>query len=407
MDTTAADLNTRDLSSAKARVRDEVDARAELLIGVSHQLHADPELGFEEHHAHDLLTEQFENEGLTVRRGAFDLPTAFVAESGTDGPTIAVMCEYDALPGIGHGCGHNIIAAAALGAGLAAAAISDDLGGRVVVLGTPAEEGGGGKVLMAQRGALEGVDAAMMVHPAAADLSSITSVAIQQLVVEYHGTAAHAAASPEKGKNALDAAVIGYMAVAALRQHISDDERVHGVFLDGGDKPNIVPSHSSTEWYVRSTTLDTLEPLKARVIACLEAGAHATGCTMSYYWREPAYADMVTNGPLAALYRDNAALVGRSVVDPTDHPGAFVGSTDMGNVSHLVASIHPMIAISPADVSPHSTQFALCASGPMGDLAVIDGAKAMAMTIVDLWLRPEILEQVHDAFERSTSEPSQ
>lgn len=395
-----------DLSSAKARVCAEVDSRRDRLIEVSHLLHADPELGFHEHHAHDLLSATLEAGNLAVQRGAFDLPTAFSASAGRGGPTIAIMCEYDALPGIGHGCGHNIIAAAGLGAGLATAALAEELNGRVIVLGTPAEEGGGGKVLMAQRGALDGVDAAMMVHPASADLSSLTCMAIQQLEVEYHGEATHAAASPQNGRNALDAAVLGYMGVSALRQHIRDDERVHGVFINGGDKPNIVPDYAATEWYVRSATLETLEPLKRRVLAALHAGATATGCTMTHHWREPAYADMNANEPIVELYKANATLLGREVIDPDRLAGNFVGSTDMGNVSHLVPSIHPMIAISSRAVGLHSKEFADCAVGPSGDLAVLDGAKAMAMTVIDLWMNSEVMSRAKHAFLRSTEKAS-
>lgn len=395
-----------DISVAKARVCAAVDECREELVDVSHRLHANPELGFEEHGAHDLISGVLEGAGLDVARGAFGLPTAFSAAAGDSGPTVAVMCEYDALPVIGHGCGHNVIAAAGVGAGIAAAVVANEVGGRVIVLGCPAEEGGGGKVLMAERGALDEVDAAMMVHPAGSDLSSMTCVAVQQLVVEYHGRAAHAAASPHDGRNALDAAVMGYMGVAALRQHIRDDERVHGIFLEGGDKPNIVPAHTSMEWYVRSATLESLEPLKTRVFAALAAGAQATGCTMTHHWREPAYADMVPNAPLVRLYADNAAETGRTVLDPDGASGAVVGSTDMGNVSHLVPSIHPMIAISPPQVSLHSAEFAACAVGPEGDLAVTDGAKALAMTIVDLWMRPDALGEVRADFERSTNRAS-
>ncbi len=379
-----------ELAAAKQRMADEVDRRADLLIEASHQIHQNPELAFEEHFAHDLLSGIIEGEGVPVERHAYGLETAFSARAGTAGPTIAVLCEYDALPGVGHACGHNIIGTAGLGAGLAAAALAEELGGRVVILGTPAEEGGGGKVLMADRGAFDGVDAAMMVHPAGGDLIAMNAIAIQQLFVEYQGVAAHAAAYPHRGRNALDAAVLGYVNVAALRQHIRPTERVHGVFVKGGDKPNIVPREASSHWYVRSPTLRSLEPLKERVLACLQAGADAAGCTMTHSWEEPAYADMSDNATLVDLYRRNAAATGRTLLDPADVPGV-VGSTDMGNVSHLVPSIHPMIAVSPPDVSIHSPEFTAHAASAAGDVAVLDGAKALAMTVVDLWLQPEVM----------------
>jgi len=391
-----------DLERVKARMCDEVDRRAGTLIAASHEIHDHPEENFAEHHAHDLLAGLLAEAGVAVDRHAYGLDTAFAGRAGTDGPTIAVLLEYDALPGIGHACGHNIIAAAGLGAGLAAAAVADEVGGRVAILGTPAEEGGGGKVFMAERGAFEGVDAAMMVHPADADLRWMTTIAIQRLDVVFHGHSAHAAAAPWLGRNALDAAVLAYMNVAALRQHIRPEERVHGIFTDGGDKPNIVPARSAMNWYVRAATLDALEPLKERVLAALGAGAAATGCTMEHTWLDPPYADLRANPTLCDLYVHNAATLGRDVLAPGGD-NVVVGSTDMGNVSYVVPSIHPMIAVAPKGISIHTPEFALHAAGPAGDAAVLDGAKAMAMTVADLWLVPESLAAVRAAFEGASS----
>jgi amidohydrolase len=386
-----------DLDAAKARMIDEVDRRADLLLEASHRIHDHPELGYEEVFAHDLLTGMLVDEGLAVEPHAYGLDTAFAARAGTTGPVIAVCCEYDALPGIGHACGHNIIAAAGLGAGLAAAALADELGGRVVVLGTPAEEGGGGKVQMIDRGAFVDVDAAVMVHPAGGDLTAMNVIAIQQILVTYHGQAAHAAAFPYKGRNALDAAVLGYMNIAALRQHIRPEERLHGIFTEAGDKPNIVPSRAAAHWYVRAGNLRRLEPLKERVLACLQAGADAAGCTMDFEWQQPVYADMRDNLPIVDLYAANATELGRPPADPGD-AFSIVGSTDMGNVSYEVPSIHPMIKVSPPHVSIHTPEFATFAGGPEGDAAVLDGAKALAMTIADLWLRPDALAAATAAF---------
>ncbi len=374
-----------DLSTLKERIRAEVEARTEVLLDASHQIHAHPELNYDEHFAHDLLTTLLEGEGLAVERGAFDLDTAFVARAGTAGPSIAVLLEYDALPGIGHACGHNIIATAGLGAGLAAAALADEAGGRVVVLGTPAEEGGGGKILMAQRGAFHDVDAALMVHPAGADLPRMAVIAVQELTATYTGEAAHAAAFPHRGRNALDAAVLGYLNVAALRQHIRPTERVHGIVTDGGDKPNIVPARARTEWMVRSGSIRTLGPLKERVEACLRAGALAAGCEVEIAWKSVVYADMLDNEVMVDLYSANAAALGRPLVD-SDPRLAVVGSTDMGNVSYLVPSIHPMIQAAPLGVPIHTPEFAGHAAAEPGDRAVVDGAIALAWTIADLWL---------------------
>lgn len=369
---------------AKVRAEELMTRHRDLLLSVSHSIWEHPELCFEEHHAHDLLVETLAGAGLAPAPHAHGLPTAFVAEAGTEGPCVAVLLEYDALPDIGHACGHNVIAAAGLGAGLALAALADELGGRVRIIGTPAEEGGGGKEFLIRAGAFAGVDAAMMVHPADRDLPTMRAIAIQELNVTYGGRASHAAAAPELGRNALDAAVLGYVNVAALRQHIGAGERVHGIFTDAGEKPNIVPRRAAAQWYVRSDTLDTLAELKDRVLACLEGGAHAAGCTMEHDWKDPAYADMVDDPWLLAAWAANAADLDRTPLDPAV-VGDVVGSTDMGNVSHLVPSIHPMLAVAPRGVSIHTPEFAGFARGPEGDRAVLDGAVLMARTAIDRW----------------------
>ncbi|MBI4884225.1 MAG: M20 family metallopeptidase [Actinobacteria bacterium] len=392
-----------EIETVKQQVCDRVDELAGELIDASHQIHAHPELNFEETFAHGLLTDMLERHGLAPTRHAYDIETAFDAVAGKSGPTIAVLCEYDALPGIGHACGHNIIATAGLGAGLAAAAVADAAGGRVRIMGTPAEEGGGGKVRMARAGAFDGVDAAMMVHPADADLVAMDCIAIQELIVAYEGKAAHAAAAPWDGRNALDAAVLGYMNIAALRQHIRPNERLHGIFTRAGDKPNIVPSATEMDWYVRSGTISSLQPLKQRVLACLESAATACGCTMSHQWVDNTYADMIDNGPMVQAYAINAGRLGRTVLDPVTSGRHVVGSTDMGNISYLVPSIHPMIKVAPDGVPIHSVDFARWAASAEGDLAVLDGAKAMAMTVIDLWLSPAVLAQTQAVFaERPT-----
>lgn len=391
------------LDDLKDRLCAEVDRRSEIIVGVSRSLHGNPELGFAETHAHDLLTATIASEGLAVERSACGLETAFIAEAGSTGPTVAVVCEYDALPGMGHACGHNVIAAAGLGAGLAAAALAEECGGRVRILGTPAEEGGGGKVFMLDAGAFDGCDAAMMVHPAQADLSRIDAIAVRQVVARYTGVAAHAAAGPHEGRNALDAAVLGYVNVAALRQHIRDNERIHGVFTHGGDKPNIVPAAASTHWYVRAGDMATLAELATRVESCLVAGAEAAGCSVELEWLDPAFANLVSNGPLEDLYRANASRLGRDVLDPTDDL-RVTGSTDMGNVSHVVPTIHPMIGSAPAGTLIHTPAFAVHAGGEEGDRAALDGAKALAMTVADLWLDHGVLDRVHGAFGRAAGE---
>ena len=391
------------MSELAGTVADEVDRRAETLIDVSHQIWAHPELCFEEHFAHDLLCDVLESDGFAVTRGAYGLPTAFEARAGSGGPTIAVCCEYDALPEIGHACGHNVIAAAGLGAGMAAGALAGELGGTVVVLGTPAEEGGGGKILMMDQGALDGVDAAMMVHPADQDLDGLIVLANRQLNVTFTGQPAHAAAAPHQGRNALDAAVLAYMNIAALRQHIEGHERIHGIFTHGGDKPNIVPHRAEMQWYVRSGNAEALADLMPRVINALEAGALAAGCTVEVDYPSPPYDDLVTSRAILAAYEANIADRGRHVGSLVDRP-EFMGSTDMGNVSYKVPSIHPMIQVAPRGVAIHTPEFATHTAGAGGDKAVVDGAVAMARTIVDLWTDGELLARATGDLESSDAQ---
>lgn len=382
----------------KKSVCRDIDKRANDLVSISHQIHDKPETNFEEHFAHKILTDYIAEAKLKVTRGAYDLETAFdMRVRGGDGPTVAVLCEYDALPGIGHACGHNIIATAGLGAGLALSAVAEQCGGNLVVMGTPAEEGGGGKIEMARKGAFKDIDAAMMIHPADADLARMNAIAIQNLFVKFHGLAAHAAVSPHKGKNALDAAVLGYMNVAALRQHILPTERIHGIFTNSGEKPNIVPRETEMDWYVRSPTIETLQPLKERVTKCLEGGAMAAGCTVSFDWQKNPFADLVDNIPLLESYVRNAEQFGRKMT--TEFlPGTGGGSTDMGNISYLVPSIHPMLQVAPSGVSLHSAAFAEHTKGEAASQAIVDGAKIMAMTAIDMWLSKPLQQRVKSAF---------
>lgn len=389
-----------DATQLYERVNQIIDEIALDLIAASHHIHDNPELNYEEFIASETLARTGGNHGLHIERGVFGVDTALAASVG-NGPTVCVMSEYDALPMIGHGCGHNVIATAGLGAAIALSQIAGDAGGRLLYLGTPAEEGGGGKIEMARNGALEGVDVAMMVHPADADLTTIDAIALQQLEVQYEGRAAHAAAAPQQGRNALDAAVLGYMAVAALRQHIAPTERVHGIFTKAGDKPNIVPREAEMLWYVRSDTTRTLQELKQRVVHALESGAHATGCSCTTKWVGDAYADMVDNTPLGARYVQHARELGRSVQVPSSTSARVVGSTDMGNVSHLVPSIHPMIKVAPRGTAIHTEDFAREARSVAADQAVVDGAKAMAMTAIDFWINEGLRSDITADFARS------
>src|SRR5262245_43503415 len=315
----------------KAQVAARIDGERAALWELSGRIHANPELCYNEHRASGWLIEYLESRGFAVERGAYGLPTAFAAHLGSGRPRVAVLCEYDALPGIGHGCGHNLIAAAGAGAGVGLAAVLGETGGSIVVLGSPGEEGGGGKIRMAREGAFAEIDAAMMIHPASLDLIAMNVLAVSAVQVEYRGRAAHAAAAPHKGINALDALVTAYQSIAQLRQHIRPTERIHGIITDGGQAPNIVPARAAGLFYVRAATESRLAGLKQRVYACFHAGALASGAEYEAHAVGDDYSDMWTNAPLAAAYQANLEQLGRRVVSaPAEQ---ISGSTDMGNVS--------------------------------------------------------------------------
>jgi amidohydrolase len=383
----------------KREVCAEVDRLRDELQRVSRAIHAQPELAFEERAAARLLVDTLRSAGLEVEAGAYGLETAFASEFGAGEACVAVLAEYDALPEIGHACGHNLIAASGVGAGLALAALGDRLPGRVRILGTPAEERGCGKELMARQGALDGVDAAMMMHPSSVNLVTMPCVCLAELDVTYRGQAAHAAAMPERGVNALDALVIGYQAVAALRQHIRATERIHGIITDGGQAPNVVPERASGRFYVRAASAEELEPLKARVEGCFRAGAAATGADLQLEWGAADYLDIRFNAALAERFRVNAESLGREFFPIEKLPASLQGSTDMGNVSHRVPSIHPMLASAPLHCTIHNAEFEKWAGSEKGDEAAIDGAKSLAMTAIDFLTDPDLRERARSLFE--------
>jgi amidohydrolase len=386
------------MTDLKTRVCDAIDANAAALLETSHAIHRVPELAFHEHEAAARLVHDVERAGLTVTRGAYGLETAYESEIGTDGPRVAILSEYDALPGIGHACGHNIIAVAGLGPSLALASLGRDLPGRIRYLGTPAEERGGGKELMAQEGAFDGVDAAMMIHPAGVNLATMPCICVSEVEVTYRGRSAHASAMPHAGLNALDALVTAYQTVAQLRQHIKATERIHGIFTHAGDAPNIVPDRATGIFYVRAATAEDLAPLKERVKRCFEAGALSSGCEVEINWARADYLDMNTSWPLAKEFQQNAEALGRRFIPMEKVSGSAAGSTDMGNISHRVPSIHPMLASAPRDVVIHNPEFTKWAASEMGDRACIDGAKSLAMTAIDYLTRRDLQEAAAAAF---------
>jgi amidohydrolase len=388
-----------DAARLKQQVCEAVDRMRPELLRISRAIHAQPELAFEEHAAQRLLVEWVRKAGLEVEPGAYGLETAFASEFGAAGPCVAVLAEYDALPEIGHGCGHNLIATSGVGAGLALASLGAELPGRVRLLGTPAEERGCGKELMARRGALDGVDAALMMHPASVNLETMPCVCLAELDVVYRGRSAHAAAMPERGVNALDALVLAYQGVAALRQHIRATERIHGIITEGGQAPNVVPERAAGRFYVRAATAQDLEPLKRRVEGCFQAGAAATGASLELTWGEADYLDIRFNAPLAGAFRANAESLGRVFFPMDKLPPGLQGSTDMGNVSQRVPSIHPMLAAAPLHCTIHNAEFATWAASEMGDAAALDGAKALAMTAIDYLADAALRERARKAFE--------
>jgi amidohydrolase len=379
------------VADAKAAARERVERARDELVALSRRIHANPELGFEEEQACAWLCELLDTDGLQVERGVGELPTAFAARAGS-GPLHVVVCaEYDALPAVGHACGHNLIAAMAAGAGLALAEVADDAGLKVTVLGTPAEEGGGGKILLLERGAFEGAHAAMMVHPSPYEQAEMPIIAVTHLQLAYRGKEAHASAYPFLGVNAADALVVAQTAIGLLRQHLRPGDRVHGIVTKGGDAANVIPAHTTANWMVRAENLDGLEEVRAKVVRCFEAGALATGSTLELAEDRVPYSEMHHDHELAALYQRNAEALGRSFVDRGDR-GA--GSTDMGNVSLALPSIHPTIGIDALPAVNHQPEFTAKCATPAADQAVVDGAVAMAWTAIDAATDPSLRQRL-------------
>ena len=370
--------------NAKDGARERLAAAETELLALSRRIHGRPELAFEEEHAAGWIADVLDAAGFRVERGVCDLPTAFVARAGSGPLHIAICAEYDALPEIGHACGHNVIAALAVGAGLAAARVADEVGLTVSVFGTPAEESGGGKIVLLERGAFDGVHAALMAHPAPVDVLEPPTLAFAEFEAHYHGKASHASAAPELGVNAGDALVVAQAAIGLLRQHIRPTDRVHGIVTRGGEAPNVVPAHTSARYYVRASTLDDLGDIRAKVLRCFEAGAIATGCTLRIDDSARPYADVRHDGALAALYQANAEALGRRFVRPRPEFSRFAASTDMGNVSHALPSIHPMIGLASLPAVNHQPEFAAHCITPLADRALMEGALALAWTAIDM-----------------------
>jgi len=370
------------LASMKVAAQQAIEGQRDRLLELSHRIHATPELGFEEVQTSEWVADAVRAAGYDVTKPAFDLATAFVGTIGDGELHLAICAEYDALPQVGHACGHNIIASAAVGAAIGLAPLAGDAGITVSVIGTPAEERGdaSGKILLLDRGAFEGVHAAMMVHPAPDDVAMPGMIAAATFDVTYTGKEAHAAGWPWLGVNAADALVVAQTAIALLRQQMEPTDRVHGIVTHGGDAANIIPARTTARFMVRSTKIEQLQPLRDRVMRCFEAGALATGSELSVAGGYSPYADVRHDPAMAAAYERNAVALGRSFTTP-NRPS---GSTDMGNVSMAIPSIHPFIGIDSLPAVNHQPEFAAHCVTPAADKAVIDGAIAMAWTALDL-----------------------
>lgn len=373
----------------KISTRSSVERYSTVLVDLSRSIHAEPELAFQEHRSAEKVASLLEGEGFEVERGVARLDTAFTATYG-DGDLVLGLCvEYDALPGIGHACGHNVIAAASTGAALALRDLADTLGVTVKVIGTPAEEVGGGKVLMLERGVFDDVALSMMVHPMPYEAIAARSLAITDVEVHYTGKSSHAAAAPHLGVNAADAVTVAQVAIGLARQHLEPGQMVSGIVIDGGAAPNIVPAKAAAMFDLRAEDLESLQRLENRIGACFHAGAVATGCTHEVVKVSPIYAELTPDPWLADAYRQAAVALGRRPLSPERERREKIGSTDMGNVTRVLPAIHPTIAIDCGNAVNHQIEFANACASASADQAVLDGALAMAWTTITAATDPD------------------
>jgi len=370
--------------SAKETAAETFDGVEHELRDLSRWMYEHPETAFEERQTSAKLVEFLEGNGFAVEYPAYGLDTAFAARVGASGPEVIICCELDALPEVGHACGHNIIATSAAGAGVALAPLADELGIRVTVLGTPAEEMYGGKVDLINAGAWSDAAASIMVHPSNNDVADREFLAIAHITVEFHGKASHASSEPQLGINALDAAVQAYVNVSTLRQSLYPTDKTHGTITYGGGAPNVIPEYTKMAWYVRALTKERLDEVYAKVVACFDAAAIATGCRVEINEIGHPYTDIVPNPVIADLYVANSEALGRPMLRGTDFDPSGSGSTDMGNVSYEVPSLHPMLSIHAEPATNHQREFAAHTLTPHGEAAIRDGALGMAWTIIDL-----------------------
>ncbi|MDW4525554.1 M20 family metallopeptidase [Rossellomorea marisflavi] len=394
------------MSTVVDTLRDQIIAsleeNKEKYIEISHAIHDRPEIGNEEFYASKTHAELLESEGFTVERGVAGHETALLARRKSDkpGPAIAFLAEYDALPGLGHACGHNIIGTTSVSAAIALSKVIDETGGEVVVFGTPAEEGGpngSAKGSFVKHGLLEGIDAALMVHPANSTRITSNSLAVDPLDFEYIGKPAHAAGSPHHGINALDAVIGLFNGINALRQHVTDDVRIHGIITHGGDAPNIVPEYAKARFFIRAATRKTCSDVTARVKAIAEGSALATGAKLNVIAFQNEVDNLVLNRTYDTVFKEELERLGE-YVSTEERNG--LGSTDAGNISQVVPTIHPYIQIGPESLVAHTDEFREAAKSPKGDEALILGAKGLALTALRLVTDGELLAEIKEEFTR-------
>jgi amidohydrolase len=389
-----------DIENLKSQIVASIDESAEAIFSLSRRIHANPEMGFKEVQASAWITEFMENQGFNVHRGICKFPTAFRASYGKGKPAIAFLAEYDALPGLGHGCGHNLISAAGVAAALGSKKAVDVCGGTILLIGTPAEELYAGKQVMAQRGAFKDLDAVMMVHPDTQDIAVTHALACQRLDIEFFGKAAHAAGNPHAGINALEAMVLSFNAIDALRQHLPPKAMVHGIITSGGSAANVVPDYSAGNFIVRAADLAVMEVIKQKVLNCFTGAALATGAQMEYKWEDHFYAPVNNNLTICRTYVNNLKQLGRKV--ELDVAEESFGSTDFGNVSQLVPGMHAQIGVATAGTALHSTQFVKAAISDRALKSTLLGGKAMALTAADLLSSPQLLRKVSGEFNKGS-----
>jgi amidohydrolase len=391
----------------KQRVIADVDSRREQLIRIADTIHNNPELAFQEFESSALLSGILEENGFTVKRGVAEMETAFVAalDGREGGPTVAFLAEYDALPGLGHACGHNLIGTAATGAGLAMKNVLPALRGSIQVVGTPAEEMGGGKAVMVDAGVFDDIDAAMLVHPSTRTSIGNKTLALYRVKIEFFGKAAHATVQPEAGINALEALMLTFSGANAMRQHLRADARVYGIITAGGEAPNIVPDYAAGEFGIRALDAPYAAEVVEKLRACANGAAQATGARLEFKLHGPHYDPMNRNPKLIALVNDNMTALGLKVI-LTFAPNIGAGSSDMGNVSQVVPALHPSIAIGPHEKgAQHTAGFREAAGSDAGHEGLVNAAKVMAMTAVDLLTEPANMLEVKRGFEEQVSYP--